>query len=90
VLAIYTDGVTEARSPQETFFGDTGLLGSLRKQFRNSPRDVVGAVFADLQTFMGDGARTDDITLLVFKREELQDTHPHPKGNNEGAESVLL
>jgi hypothetical protein len=36
---------------------------------------VVGAVFAELQTFIGDGALADDIILLVIKREELEKTH---------------
>jgi PAS domain S-box-containing protein len=89
LLAIYTDGVTEALSLQETFFGETRLLSSIQKQFRNSPRDVVGAVFAELQTFIGDGALADDIILLVIKREELEKTHPHPEGNDGGAELVL-
>jgi len=89
LLAIYTDGVTEARSPQGTFFSERGLLGSMRKQSGNSPRDVVGAVFTDLQTFMAGGARTDDITLLVIKRDGFENAPPQAEGNTRKTESVL-
>jgi len=70
-LVIYTDGVTEACNAKERYFGEDGLIGSLRSQFSSSSREVVNTVFTDLQTCMGDAIRSDDITLLAIKREAL-------------------
>ncbi len=70
-LVIYTDGVTEACNAKERYFGEDGLIGSLRSQFSSSSREVVNTVFTDLQTCMGDAIRPDDITLLAIKREAL-------------------
>ena len=66
-IALYTDGLTEARDPEGTLFGLERLEHSLER-CRNAPvRDTLERVWDDVTAFRGDHARTDDATLLLVR-----------------------
>ncbi len=65
-LALYTDGVTEARNPHGDEFGPQGLLAALRRHSRLTAKDTVDAVLRDVQQY-SPGEQEDDITLIVAK-----------------------
>jgi sigma-B regulation protein RsbU (phosphoserine phosphatase) len=66
-VALYTDGLTEARDPEGTLFGLERLERSL-EGCRNAPvRDTLRDVWGDIAAFRGDGAPTDDATLLLVR-----------------------
>ena len=66
-VALYTDGLTEARDPEGTLFGLERLEHSLER-CRNAPvRDTLEGVWDDITAFRGDHAPTDDATLLLVR-----------------------
>ena len=68
-LVIYTDGLTEARLPNGEEYGEQRVARLLAQPSKSSaPRHVVQAVRGDLAGFLGDSARTDDLTVLVLRR----------------------
>ncbi len=63
LLAVFSDGVSEAERGEEEF-GEARLLQTLQ-ELRGSPASaVVAAVFARVQEFSA-GLQSDDLTLLV-------------------------
>jgi serine phosphatase RsbU (regulator of sigma subunit)/hydrogenase/urease accessory protein HupE len=66
-VALYTDGLTEARDPEGTLFGLERLEHSLAR-CQNAPvRDTLEVVWDDITAFRGDSAPTDDATLLLVR-----------------------
>ncbi len=68
-LVLYTDGITEARNGRDEEYGAERLgrlLGDLRWQ---PPRALANSCLADLERFRAGASRTDDVTLLVLRRQ---------------------
>ena len=65
LLAIFSDGVTEAMRGEEEF-GETRFLDELRTASRLPAEQIVSAVFASVQQF-GAGDQSDDVTLVVAR-----------------------
>ena len=68
LLALYSDGVTEAYDEDENEWGDERLLASLRPVADAPSPNIVTQIFADIDRFAGSAPQHDDITLLVIKR----------------------
>ncbi len=66
-LLLYTDGVTEAVSEQETYYGDDRLFGLLGGLGDEAPEDFVRTVRSDVADFAGNAAQADDITVLTLR-----------------------
>ena len=69
MLVLYTDGLTEASSPQEEFFGEERLLDLAKSNLGHSAQDVQDALMEHVHQFIGDAPQFDDITLAVVVRE---------------------
>ena len=67
-LVLYTDGVTEARSPEGGFFGHSRLMRFLAKSGRSSAADLCNLLLKTVDEFQA-GRRQDDATLLVLHRK---------------------
>lgn len=69
VVAMTTDGVTEARRGKAEFFGLDGLALSAAGAIRSAPslKDAARAVVADALAFAG-GRQQDDVCLLLAQR----------------------
>jgi len=68
LLLFYSDGVTEARSPEGEFFGVSRLDGMLRAlPAHATPEMAVGVIEEALRSFSGIGAPGDDQTLLAVQ-----------------------
>jgi phosphoserine phosphatase RsbU/P len=63
-LVLFTDGITEARSPGGDEFDDGGLLESLERCRHLDPQSMVDAIFHDVRAF-ADGPLQDDATAVV-------------------------
>lgn len=67
VLLVYTDGVTEARSPDNEFFGEEQAMGLL-----DGPAESAGITMQRIESavreHMADRPAADDITMLAVKR----------------------
>ena len=67
-LFTYTDGVTEARGPDRSFFGDDRLEELLQRPYPSAVA-LLDSVTEAVYTFMGDGPQADDVTMVAVKRE---------------------
>lgn len=68
LLALYSDGVTEAYDEHENEWGDERLLQCLNSVETESSKTIVTKVIADIDVFAGTAPQHDDITILVIKR----------------------
>jgi serine phosphatase RsbU (regulator of sigma subunit)/catechol 2,3-dioxygenase-like lactoylglutathione lyase family enzyme len=66
MLAIYTDGVTEAFSPAGEEFGEDRLIEVLQKRRELPARDLLAAVVEEVQRF-SPAERSDDVTLVIAR-----------------------
>ncbi len=68
LLAIYSDGLTEAMDERNVEFGSQRILEVLQRQRREDPWVVVDSVLRAVRTYAGDErAAQDDLTLMVVK-----------------------
>jgi sigma-B regulation protein RsbU (phosphoserine phosphatase) len=67
VLTLYSDGVTEARSPAGEEFGEERLEAFLRASRDLPPEKLVATLIADVQKFTGTGPLADDVTVVVIR-----------------------
>ncbi len=68
VLALFTDGVTEAMSPEEEEYEEPRLEACLKAHHHRSAQDVLDAVQDDVRRFTGDvPILSDDRTMVVLK-----------------------
>lgn len=68
VLAMYTDGVTEAQDEDEEFFGEERLLQILQANVKRSAEVIEEKVVTAVYDFAGDAPQFDDITMMVVAR----------------------
>ena len=66
-IFVYTDGVPEANNPSEELYGLQRLERTLTRLDDPSPQDVLKAVRADVDEFVGDADQFDDLTMLCMK-----------------------
>jgi len=70
VLAMFSDGVTEAMGDAQEEYGEDRLIAVLRATRNEPAAAVVARVQADVEAFTGPVAqRYDDFTLVVLHRE---------------------
>ena len=66
-MFVYTDGVAEATDSNEQLFGTDRMIEALRKGENGTPEDVLKAVRADVDLFVGKAPQFDDLTMLCFQ-----------------------
>jgi serine phosphatase RsbU (regulator of sigma subunit) len=66
LLAIYTDGITEAFDPCGEEFGEERLIETLHRSRDLSPKDLIAAIFDAVHRFSPHEQR-DDVTLIVAR-----------------------
>jgi len=66
LLAIYTDGITEAFSPSGEEFGEERLIETLQRSRDLRPRDLIAAIFDEVHRF-SPHEQSDDVTLIVAR-----------------------
>jgi len=68
-LTVFTDGVTEAGAEEEEYSDER--LEALVVEHRNeTPKSLTRTIMVDVDTFIADAPRSDDITMIVVKRDE--------------------
>ena len=70
VLAIYSDGVTEATNRADDEFGDDSLQREILAHRHESADMIAAAIDKAVHAFVGDAPPADDLTLLVVRRNE--------------------
>jgi serine phosphatase RsbU (regulator of sigma subunit) len=69
LIAIYTDGITEARDSEGEFFGPERLLEILKHEQSQSCESVQKSVVDAIRSFSASAAQYDDITLVLVRRK---------------------
>jgi sigma-B regulation protein RsbU (phosphoserine phosphatase) len=69
ILALYSDGVSEAQNIEDEQFELDRMKAVLRDHSRKPAAEIVDAMFAAIDEFAGTAPQFDDITLMIVKRE---------------------
>jgi len=67
VLCLYTDGVTEARSPQDEEFELGGIIDVVKKHRAESAEAIGRALISRVRGFSQLEQQADDVTLILLK-----------------------
>ena len=68
VLALFTDGVTEAMSPEEEEYGEERLEALLKKTRKRSAQEILDVIREDIRDFTCNApVLSDDLTMLIIK-----------------------
>jgi serine phosphatase RsbU (regulator of sigma subunit) len=76
LLALYTDGVTEASNPEGEMFGEELLVESLLRHRKSGAGELHRLVLEEVERFQRGKAPDDDLTLIVLKRAGVADEKP--------------
>jgi sigma-B regulation protein RsbU (phosphoserine phosphatase) len=69
VVFVFTDGIPEAVDSQDEQFGDDRLEKLAVVCAGKSPKEFTDAVMTAVSDFIGEFARSDDITMLILRRD---------------------
>ncbi|MBI4902237.1 MAG: SpoIIE family protein phosphatase [Acidobacteria bacterium] len=69
VLAIYSDGVSEAQNIVDEQFEIDRLTAVLKEHHLAPSSEIVDHMFAAIDAFAGEAPQFDDITLMIIKRQ---------------------
>jgi sigma-B regulation protein RsbU (phosphoserine phosphatase) len=67
-LVLFSDGVTDAQSPDGDEFGEARLVSVLRERSSRCAREIVDDVFDAIDRFAAHAPQFDDITMMVVRR----------------------
>ncbi len=73
LFVMYSDGITEAQSSRDSFFGEKRLNDVLIQNRDSDAETIACEVLRTVKAFQGSADQTDDQTLMVVKRELSQD-----------------
>ena len=65
-LFLYTDGVPEATNAESELYGEDRLLAFMNQSAAAPATDLLPALKADIDAFVGEAPQFDDITMLMF------------------------
>jgi sigma-B regulation protein RsbU (phosphoserine phosphatase) len=69
-MVLYTDGITEALNADEEEFGLDRLEAAALASRHLSAPEIVRAIRDGVASFVGQTPQSDDLTLVVIKRED--------------------
>ncbi|MCI8371537.1 MAG: SpoIIE family protein phosphatase [Lachnospiraceae bacterium] len=72
----YTDGVTEATNGEKELYGMERLEMILNRNVQAAPSELLPAVKADIDAFVGEAPQFDDITMLCMEYKERMKEKP--------------
>jgi sigma-B regulation protein RsbU (phosphoserine phosphatase) len=67
-VVFYTDGITEAFSPEDEIYGEERLRATIHANGDSSAKAMLDAIDASVGVYVGDRSPSDDITLMVLRR----------------------
>jgi sigma-B regulation protein RsbU (phosphoserine phosphatase) len=73
ILVLYTDGVTEATSPDGEEYGRERLENTVRQHRELRSRDLINFLHKDIMSWTGSIGAGDDITFFIIKAENEQE-----------------
>ena len=70
-LLLYTDGLSEAFSPDGDLFEEERIIAVLQAEQSKSAERILQGIEEKLDEFVGDEEQSDDLTMLLLQREEI-------------------
>jgi phosphoserine phosphatase RsbU/P len=67
ILALLTDGITDAQRPDQTYFGVEGALEFIQTHCKDSAHDIVEGLYRAVRDFSNGLPQIDDITAVICK-----------------------
>src|ERR1044071_2283361 len=67
VLVLYTDGVTEASSPEGVEFGRDRLVEAVKQNYERPARELIASLEMEVLEWTANAGATDDVTFFVIK-----------------------
>ncbi len=67
LIVLFTDGITEAMSPEKELFGEERLIKLIETNAFKSPNEIKNRILHRLRQFTNDNTFEDDITLIILK-----------------------
>ena len=67
IIALYTDGIWEARNPAGQKFGKDNLHRIIRENSHRSSREILELCIKGSYRFQQDAGNQDDVTLIIVK-----------------------
>jgi serine phosphatase RsbU (regulator of sigma subunit) len=67
ILIMFTDGITEAMSENEAFFGYQRLESIICQMQNPNPESIVKSILKGISVFTGKDKQNDDLSILVIK-----------------------
>jgi sigma-B regulation protein RsbU (phosphoserine phosphatase) len=68
-LVLYTDGVTEAANKKLQQYGEKKLRECVFRNLETTSDTIKDCIVRDVRGFVGNNPMSDDLTLLVLKRD---------------------
>lgn len=68
VVVLGTDGIWEARNPEDEMFGKERLARILKEQAGKEVAEIQERILAEVKAFQGTAVQNDDITVVVAKK----------------------
>jgi len=69
ILLFYTDGLSEAIAQNGDFFGEKRIMDALKTNAGLSAEEILESIENDLGEFVGEEIQSDDLTLLLLRRQ---------------------
>jgi serine phosphatase RsbU (regulator of sigma subunit) len=69
ILIMYTDGLTEAQNEDEILFSEERVEKTAQANLGRSAQEIQEAMLEEVHGFVGDAPRSDDLTLVILKRD---------------------
>jgi sigma-B regulation protein RsbU (phosphoserine phosphatase) len=70
LLIIFSDGITEAMNNSEEEFSEQRLIDLIIKNRNETPENLIDIIIKSVKDFSGGQSQSDDITLVIIKRNE--------------------
>ena len=80
ILLLYTDGTTEARSPEGAFFGETGLRDMIMNEVPRGFDGLLNRFLSTLDRYTG-RRLDDDVAMVALRFDELGSADSGEKNN---------
>lgn len=87
ILLLYTDGTTEARSPEGAFFGETGLRDMIMNEVPQGFDGLLNRFLSTLDRYTG-RRLDDDVAMVALRFDELGGVDSGALGSGDSGASV--
>lgn len=68
-IVAFSDGLTEARNTNGTFFGTERIYQILQKSYQDNPQQIGQHLLEQVYSFIGKGKKYDDLSIVIIRKD---------------------